>query len=138
MKNEYPKYIYGAKGSDGKHAVRLVHEIDEHRALGGGWYESPADVPDVPEAPGAPVVTGGVVGSVAEIANEAARAVEGFYAAPAKIVTSRIAAFETVEEVDEIAGIEANRPGGARKAVLNAIAVRRAELSAPVDDPVGV
>lgn len=40
MENMYPKWLYHAE----KEAV-LVVDHAAHRALGAGWYESPAEIP---------------------------------------------------------------------------------------------
>lgn len=41
----YPKFLYAAGGRS-----LIVQSEQEHRALGAGYYESPADVPTSDEA----------------------------------------------------------------------------------------
>ena len=39
MRQDYPKWLYNKGGST------LVKSVEEHEALGSGWYESPALIP---------------------------------------------------------------------------------------------
>ena len=39
MKQDYPKWLYSAE------RALIVASADEHAALEGKWYESPADIP---------------------------------------------------------------------------------------------
>lgn len=41
MKQSYPKWLYAEGGQ-----ALIVQTQDEHEAMEGNWYESPADIPE--------------------------------------------------------------------------------------------
>jgi len=46
----YPKTVF--RRVPGEHAIerRVVAHAEEHKSIGDGWYESPADIPPVEES----------------------------------------------------------------------------------------
>lgn len=147
----YPKWLYFEGGRKAIVKDAAAHKLEAAKA-GGRCWESPADVPqDAPAAapvappPAAAPVPVKVNEVVAGIAHEASIAIGKFYSAPAKLVIERISMTDSVDDLREIASIEGNRPQGARKTVMEAVAkqiayvieqsVRRDEAAADDDSP---
>lgn len=110
----YPKWIYHPDGMS-----KMVQSAEEH-AQHEGWWESPAG-PEAHLAGLAPVVAE----ASAPPASEEDAALRQWYKAPMKQVIAHV---DRVPEdgLLELRAVEANRPGGARRAVLAAIDARMA------------
>lgn len=125
MKQEFPKWIYGAGG-----VSRLVASPKEMNLFGEGWYETPADcaeavlAPVAPEAPVAPPTT-----QPPEVpADVPPDPISAYYQANASDICGRVGEEAAPGELVALRSLEENRPGGARRKVLRAIADRLASL----------
>ena len=67
---------------------------------------------------------------MATIADNADDKLKKFYQAPAKVVVDNVIVMDTEDDLRELREIEENRPGGARRTVLRAVADRLAMLVA--------
>lgn len=125
-KVEYPKWVYHASGDS-----KIVADAYAHDKAGAWWFEDPltaaaALAQAAAEATGlAPVATPSPVAPPPD-------ALTIYYAAKVKQVLAKVVTLETAADVDELAAIEAQRPGGPRKLVVQALAGRRANLAQPV------
>ena len=124
MKIEYPKFLYASGGR-----AKVVKTPEEHFACGEEWYESPAFIPTA-ESAAPPASEYRVPEQVTVIAESADAKLKKFYAAPAKVVIDNVVSLDDEDDLRELRDIEENRPGGARRTVLRAVADRLAMLTA--------
>jgi hypothetical protein len=122
----FPKWIYGPNGES-----KVVHSFEEMQSY-PDWAETPAAFykTSAPAGPATPVVVGGLVSGADTL-------LKRFYTVPVKVIADQVMGLPTLDEVLEVRDMEAQRPGGARKGVMQAVVARMEQLApVPADAPV--
>lgn len=121
----YPKWLHAPGGR-----TRIVNSFEEQQKAGPEWVESVLDLPKAaatpepsPEAPQASK-------TIASLAAGADAVLKRFYSVPSRTITDQVMQLQELDEVREVRDMEELRPGGPRKAVLQAVLARLEQLMA--------